>query len=495
MEGSPEGEEDVDPLAPAIRDVVIDGTAVTITGMNFGTVQGEVALARYVVGADLQPVGATVVSWADDKITLSLDEPAEGILRTELTNAGGKHDTFMRFAAKSQNIYEQDLPFDAGTNDIYNCMDGNGDWETRGPLVGLGCKLYYLPAYCGKEDEYPAYRRMRCFDLKTQTWTDLPDLPEWLQGISAVMYDGRIVVEGATMYITEENEPSGIFPEGRREERIYVYDPNTGKRSQASSEGIYRDQSIVNDSGALKLAGGYSPDPDNPDNEFYFDPAPLRSYDLTTGAGEELCSLPSGIKNPIVAAKDGTILIYSANTYCEFIRVQDGEAVLLEDAAPDFYLSEEGEQADGAGGNVMHNQYLSVLGPVSEGFVFVGPPSTEGISDTYILRDGSDKFEPYEKRSSDDRVYSQAGCTYRGRLFVIGSAWFEPETRLFRATEMDVPEYPGDIPCEEEPEPDQEVPETGDHTALEEYLVTAAVALALLLTFLGIEVRRRSSKR
>ena len=52
-------------------------------------------------------------------------------------------------------------------------------------------------------------------------------------------------------------------------------------------------------------------------------------------------------------------------------------------------------------------------------------------------------------------MYAQAACTYRGRLFVIGSAWFEPEQRLFRATALNVPEYPGDIPCEkEEPTPD-----------------------------------------
>ena len=202
-----------------------------------------------------------------------------------------------------------------------------------------------------------------------------------------------------------------------------------------------------------------------------------------------------GYANPIVAAKDGTLLIYSADTNYVFVRVQNGEATILEDAAPDFYLSEGDEPVDGAWGNVMKNQYLCVLGPVSDGFVFVGPPSTEGISDTYILRDGSDKFEPYEKRSSDDRVYSQAGCTYRGRLFVIGSAWFEPEMRLFRATAMDVPEYPGDIPCEEEPEPNPEIPETGDNTALTQYLMAAVAGLFLLLAFLGIEVRRRRSKR
>ena len=65
-------------------------------------------------------------------------------------------------------------------------------------------------------------------------------------------------------------------------------------------------------------------------------------------------------------------------------------------------------------------------------------------------RDGSDVFEPYEKRSSEDCVYSQAACSYRGRLFVIGSAIFEPDNRIFRATAMEMPEYPSDIPCEDE---------------------------------------------
>ena len=280
--------------------------------------------------------------------------------------------------------------------------------------------------------------------------------------VSAVMYDGRIVVEGATMYMTEWDEPTGDFPEGKSEERVYVYDPGTGAWSQASSEGICLKASIVNDGGQLKLVGGEIPDPAFPDNEFMTIQAPLMSYDLATGAGEEICSLPDGFTNPVAAAKDGTILVYSASTSCAFLRIQDGEAAQLEGAAPDFFLAEEGEEVNGAWGNVLRNQYLCVLAPVTDGFVLVGPPANGGASDTYILRDGADKFEPYEKRSSEDRVYSQAGCTYRGRLFIIGSAWFEPEMRFFRATPMDVPEYPGDISCDEMPEPEPEPePEPG----------------------------------
>ena len=59
-----------------------------------------------------------------------------------------------------------------------------------------------------------------------------------------------------------------------------------------------------------------------------------------------------GYANPIVAAKDGTLLIYSADTNYVFVRVQNGEATILEDAAPDFYLSEGDEPVDGEHGGM-----------------------------------------------------------------------------------------------------------------------------------------------
>ena len=449
--GSPEGDdENASPLAPVINDVTTNNSTITIKGSNFGSKQGNVDLSRYLVGGDLKPVKAHIASWANDEVTLESDTPLKGILRVVLTNAGGKYDTHMHFAGKSEDVYEEDLPIDTATGDASVFGDGKGDWETRGPLVGLGGKLYYLPAYYGQNVEYPAYRSMHCFDLKTETWTDLPDLPEWLQDISAVMYQGKIVVEGATMYITAWGEPTGKFPEGKREERVYVYDPGTSKWTQASAEGMYLDQSILNDGGQLKLTGGIVPNPDDP-YEMFSEPAPLMTYDLTTGAGEVLSNLPATFKNPEVAVKDGTILMYSAGSDSAFIRIQDGQAVLLEEAAPDFFLAEGDEPRDGSFGNVMENPYRCVLAPISDGFVLVGPPAVGGASDTYILRDGSDKFEAYTRRSSDDRAYSQAGCTYRGQLFLIASAWFEPDMRFFRSTAMEVPEYPGDIPGDAEP--------------------------------------------
>ena len=448
--GSPNGGGDASPLAPAISSVTARGSSIIVTGSNFGAQQGSVDVSRYTVGADLQPVTAQITSWADNKVTLASEEPLQGILQIVLTNAGGKYDTRMCFAGRGETVYEKDLPFDTSTgkSDVFG--DGVGDWETRGPLVGLGGKLYYLPAYCGQSTDYHVYRSLRCFDLRTRTWAELPELPEWLLDASAVLYDGKLVVEGSTVYMTEWNEPTGKFPEGETgKERVYVYDPGSKEWTKASSEGMQLGQTILNDGGQLKLAGSVLPDPDNPyaDGE----PVPLMAYDLEKGAGDKLCDLPAGFTNPAAAAKDGTILLYSAASDCAFIRIQDGQAALLENAAPEFFLAEGDEPKDGSWGNVMQYPYLGVLAPVSDGFVLVGPPETGGASDTYLLRDGKDKFEAYDKRSTDDRAYSQAACTYKDQLFVIASAWFEPETRLFRATAMEVPEYPGDVSSQETP--------------------------------------------
>ena len=445
-------------LGPDITDVNVNGTTVTITGANFGAEPGSVKLARYVVGAEDQPVAATVASWSDNEVTLSLDAPPQGILRAVLTNAASKWDTQYHFVSKGASVYEQDLPFDASVGDAFVYGDGIGDLETRGPLVGLGCKLYHLPACGGADELYPGYSRMFCFDLKKQTWSELPALPEWLSGVSAVMYDGKIVVEGANMYTLKNGEHVPEFPAGQSaEERVYVYDPAAGSWTKASANGMHLDQTILNDGGKLKLAGGSMPDPEHPEQPGRTVPAPVTSYDLSSGAGDELCALSFTLPNPQVAAHDGTLLIYSDGMSTKalapaVVRVRDGQATELEGALPAFVADPE-KLTYILLSEKRNISLRGVLAPTSDGFVLVGPPAADGSSDTYVLRDGSDKFEPYGKRSSEDCAYSQAACTYRGRLFAIGSALLEPNNRLFRATAMEVPEYPGDIPCDPDPEP------------------------------------------
>ena len=81
-------------------------------------------------------------------------------------------------------------------------------------------------------------------------------------------------------------------------------------------------QSIVNDQGQLKLVGCGKPDPNNPYGTL---PESVRAYDLASGAGNVLCDITETLMNPVVAAKDGTIFVYSASNRTAFYRVQGGK--------------------------------------------------------------------------------------------------------------------------------------------------------------------------
>ena len=349
---------------------------------------------------------------------------------------------------------------------------------------------------------------MRCFDLKTNTWSDLPPLPEPLQNISAVMHEGKIVVEGATMRVLESGEPTNEFLDDEEaEERVYVYDPTTATWTQASSEGMITDQTLVSDGGKLRLLGGFRPDgavyegedelPDEyPEDEDYT--MPVLEYDLATGVGKAICKVRQVNRNPIAVAKDGAFYIYNPQNY-NLIRVTREKKEHLNGALPKIVLPKEGEERMSEQGQRLDDPLIgrTALCLASDGIVLTGLPAADGSSDTFILRDGSDTFEPYEKRISDARVQSIAACTYRGRLFAIGSSWIEPDQRFFRATAMDVPEYPGDIPCDKDepmpepaPKPAPALPKTSDPNVPVPVLVgIGACGVAAVVT--GIILRRK----
>lgn len=451
VQGSPDSGEET-ALAPAILSLDVSGTTVTITGSNFGSKPGLVSLARYVVGREENAVGYKVASWSDSSVVLTLDAPFTGIMHAVLTSASGKFDNASTFVSKGETVYEQDLPFDSDTGEpfVFNTgepFNGFGDYETKGTLVGLGCKLYYLPAD-QRTEQSPVYQHMFCFDLKTETWSELPALPEMLQGISAVMYEGKLVVEGATSYTLPSGEGSIETDDFTQEERVYVYDPTARTWSQAPSQGMAFGETIVNDGGQLKLVGGLVLD------EGGVALAPYYAYDLSTGLGEKICDPFGVVTNPQAVAKDGVIYLYNPRAYW-LVVVRDGKATLYEDPVPEFVAIDK-QEFPVMSENTREDPFVGwgVLSVATDGIILVGPPAADGSSDTYILNETTMKFEPYAMRATDARAQSVASCTYRGRLFTIGSSWVEPGQRFFRATKMDVPEYPGDIPCEkDEPAP------------------------------------------
>ena len=73
---------------------------------------------------------------------------------------------------------------------------------------------------------------------------------------------------------------------------------------------------------------------------------PVTSYDLSSGACDELCALPLALPNPQVATHDGTLLIYSDGMSPvaltpAVVRVRDGQATELAGTPPTFVADSE----------------------------------------------------------------------------------------------------------------------------------------------------------
>ena len=252
------------------------------------------------------------------------------------------------------------------------------------------------------------------------------------------MYDGRIIVKGTTMDILPDGSPA-LAKEPQ--EKVYVYDPGAGIWTSGSSEGVKQMDTISNNDGQLILVGGGGFTEDPVTREDVDEPATVRTYDLSSGAGDVLASLHKEMYRPGVACSNGVIYVFDTVDY-SFERVRNGKSELLKDALPRYLNS----GVKGAVGRYPHpTEKYGVILPVNEGVLLVGPLAEDGSGDTYLLKEGNDSFEIYEKRMSDHKVSFPAAASYRGYVYAIGTSPLEQGQMFFRRTAMAVPEYAGDV--------------------------------------------------
>jgi len=202
----------------------------------------------------------------------------------------------------------------------------------------------------------------------------------------------------------------------------------------------------------------------------------VRTYDLRTGSGEKLACLQDQFIFPRVGCSNGAIYVFDQNNN-KLERVMNGASEDISDALPSYLKTLRYEYSKKTVFN--ETEWDVVLLPVSDGILMVGPAAADGSGDTFILRNDSDKCVPWAKRMSDDKVRFPAAASYRGYVYAIGTAFFEPEKEFCRRTAMDVPEYAGDIPqspgdvpdtpgnAPQKPDPDSPVsPKTGEDNTL-----------------------------
>lgn len=323
-------------------------------------------------------------------------------------------------------LYDTALPLDSSTGAPFR-FDAGGDRETRGPLSGLDGRLYYLPAITQVEME-PAHKPFLAFDPETKTWEPLPELPLWLDQVSAAPFDGRLAVKGTAMSV----DPASGVPshDNGGAVCVFVYNPGTEAWSQASAEGVLPGQTLFVFENRLALVGGGHAESDPETGESIVTPGVLADYDPETGASSER-TLRTCFNHPQAAEKDGAVCLFNVDDY-SLIRITADKEESITDALPAYRAANPGDFSS----LFEQTERWGVLLPCDEGFLLVGVLSEDGAADTWLLRDGADKFEPLLRKTCDTRPFSVAAEVMNGRVYAIGSVRDEDPPRFFRANDL-----------------------------------------------------------
>ena len=428
--------------SPVVSDAYIDGEDIVIRGAYFGNSIGVLKMDKYSVGMQPETIYESTkdsslqanVDWSDDEIRVKYSDSFRGVMCINVgvgeTAEKSKYSCKHVLLGRSTNIFEEELPYDNDLGDLYE-FDALGDYDTHGVLHGLLDKLYYIPSITKVERE-PAYKMMMRYDMSSGEWAKMPELPAWLGNVSATTYGKKLIVMGEKMKVTGDVAEYS----STNEMLIYQFDPATSKWTALSNGNTKAGQSIINNNDQLYVVGSDV----------------CAKYSASTGAESEGTNLKYNIDYPSVAAKDGTIYIYDSEDY-KFYKVAGGSCTEMKSALPDivstfsYYRDED--------------QYtrIGTLTPVKDGIMLIGPSEEDKdgsgklLSDTFILKTGSDKFETYSKRMSDDKVFLSVATSYRGKLYAIGTSILDEDERFFRATAIEVDEYPGDSTPDIKPTP------------------------------------------
>ncbi|MCU0344752.1 MAG: T9SS type A sorting domain-containing protein [Ignavibacteriaceae bacterium] len=93
------------------------------------------------------------------------------------------------------------------TNEVYMFNTYNGEWTQKNPMptdrCNLSCslidnKIYVVGGmhYINNVPDYNGLKKIEVYDLATETWSTLPDMPTYRWGLSIVAFDNKIYVFG-----------------------------------------------------------------------------------------------------------------------------------------------------------------------------------------------------------------------------------------------------------------------------------------------------------
>ncbi|MCH4184711.1 MAG: S8 family serine peptidase [Eggerthellaceae bacterium] len=267
-----------------------DPAQLTINGSYFG--QGG-ASADVV---DIAGKQAQVVSWADDKIVVTVPQDVTaGVVPVSVTTAAGTcTDAFLLEVPSANNVpvFEKEItvPQDFSLTSMDNF------------IVGMGNKLYVMP-----QDQYRAayqsdptrttslhgsYQGMWCYDEATEQWERCADLPARLDTLSATVHQGALIVCGLVYDVAAKTASP----------KIYEYDSANNTWQSLDASQVPCAASIVDADGQLLLVGGSSGITTTPSSSDLpvMEQDNIKTYDSATGAVAAVGTLATPMLAPKV---------------------------------------------------------------------------------------------------------------------------------------------------------------------------------------------------
>lgn len=433
---------------PVVNAADIAEDTVTIDGYFFGkspsvTIGGKAAEIQSAKNSE------------DGGQRLVVSRPADvsGMARISVTSSekGEGHQSYDFGEIKNVDYFENTLPLPEDP-EFYD-IDA---YE----MVGYGDYLYCIPHYYTFPE---SVKNLWRFNINTKTW-DQVALPEntSMFNATAVVWQDKLLIYSYDTGVEDStaSEPVSIG-------MILTYDGSTWTQTPGwNDETLPNSASLVNNNGQLLAVSGVS------NNTVYS--INLENHTLTP-MGNTLRT----VFGPLVSAWHGQLIVTggleSGNQNgtlpgVERLTLDNGVYVPAE-------LDMTGIKTDNLSG------FASAA--VKDGFMLVGPETSDASTDTYTLGT-SGGLTPYKKRVDNAALANPSAAAYKGQFYVLARTYTTDSNYIFKSTA---------VPTEEPVKPDNPVnPDNNSGqagnvgTGITGALPMAGAAALLLLCAAGLMV-------
>lgn len=429
---------------PVVNAADIAEDTVTIDGYFFGTSPSVTIGGK---AAEIQ--SAKTSNDGGQRLVVSRPADVSGMARISVTSSEKceGHQSYDFGEIKNVDYFENTLPLpeDSAFYDVDAYQ-----------MVGYGDYLYCIPHYYTFGELVNTLWR---FNVNTRAW-DCVDLPENRQLFTAsgvVWQDKLLVYDGES-------------------ETFLAYDGNTWSvTADFSGKTLPYSTTLVNNNGQLLAIGGFDISSGSgavPTDKIY-------SINLESASLTPMGNTLRSAHGPLVSAGHGQLIVTGGLESGN----QNGTLPGVERLTLDngVYVPAGLDMTGIKTGNL--SGFASAA--VKDGFMLVGPETSDASTDTYTLGT-SGGLTPYKKRVDNAALANPSAAAYKGQFYVLARTYTTDSNYIFKSTA---------VPTEEPVNPDNPVKpdnnsgQTGNvGTGITGALPMAGAAALLLLCAAGIMV-------